>query len=337
MTALVAELCREKRPDVLQIEYTHLAPLRHSAPEVPAILVEHDVTFTLYEQVARLCQTRAARQEYRRWLRFERQWLRQYDAVWTVSDQDFTAAVSEGSRAETTFVIPNGVDTERFAPGEQAVWGPEILYVGSFRHFPNVVAFERLCNEIMPRVWQTHGNARLRVIAGTEPEKYWSRFMGRRSFGHLDSRIRIHGFVEDLRPFYRKACVVVAPLAISAGTNIKVLEAMACGKALVATSVGCKGLNLTDGHDIIVRDDWTEFAQSVSDLLTNESLGRILGTRARRTAASRFSWRKIADDAYASYEIVARASDLVRVPGTRTSLARGAALQCDRSADVRVG
>jgi glycosyltransferase involved in cell wall biosynthesis len=305
MSALVAEICHEKRPDILQIEYTQLAPLRRVAPGIPAILVEHDVTFGLYEQVAQTCGTRAARRDYRSWLRFERQWLSAYDAVWTVCDQDLTTAVLAGSHAGTTFVVANGIDTERFVPGAQCEAQAEILYVGSFRHFPNIIAFENLLTEIMPRVWRHNTDVRLQVIAGSEPEKHWSGFMGRRRQFDFDARIRVLGFVEDLRPFYQRAGVVVAPLTVSAGTNIKVLEAMACGKALVTTSIGCRGLSLRDGHDALIRDDWDGFAEAVTRALTDERLARKIGAEARCTAESRFDWRKIADSAYASYASLA--------------------------------
>jgi glycosyltransferase involved in cell wall biosynthesis len=214
-------------------------------------------------------------------------------------------AILAGSHVGATFVVGNGVDTERFVPDTQPTTEPQILYVGSFRHFPNVVAFEKLLNEIMPRVWRRHVGVRLQVIAGSEPERYWSDSMGCRTPLDFDARIRVHGFVEDLRPFYRRTRVVVAPLAVSAGTNIKVLEAMACGKALVTTSVGCQGLNLRDGYEAMIRDDWDGFAEAVARVLTDETLARNLGAAARRTAESRFDWRRIADTAYASYASVA--------------------------------
>jgi len=305
MEALLAELDREKRPDIVQIEYTQLAPLRRVLPTTPAILVEHDVTFGLYEQVAERCRTRAARQDYDAWLRFERYWLRAYDAVWTVSDQDLRMAVTAGSHAGRTFVVANGVDCEWFVPDTQRAAEPEILYVGSFRHFPNVMGFEKLLNEIMPRVWRQNPGVRLQVIAGSEPRKYWQSFRGDGGPLDFDPRIRVHGFVEDLRPFYRRAGLVVAPLAVSAGTNIKVLEAMACGKALVTTSVGCRGLSLSDGYEALIRDDWKGFADAVTGGLRDERLARNLGAEARRAAKSRFDWRRIADSAYASYASVA--------------------------------
>jgi glycosyltransferase involved in cell wall biosynthesis len=302
LRALIADVSRKWKPDLVQIEYTHLAAFRDSAPDVPAILVEHDLTFSLYRQLAENRPSRAARREYERWLAFEQGWLGAYDGVWTVCEDDRHAAIRGGGRrADRTFTVPNGVDIGRFVPCEEPTPEPEIFYVGSFRHVPNVLGFEILRREIMPRVWSSFPNARLRVVAGPQHEWFWRKFSRRDAPESFDRRIEIHGFVEDLRPLYARAAVVVAPLEVSAGTNIKVLEAMACGKALVTTPAGCAGLGLQDGYDALIRVDWADFARSVCDLLSEAALRRHIGAQARRTAEQRFSWTAIADHAYQSY------------------------------------
>ena len=104
-----------------------------------------------------------------------------------------------------------------------------------------------------------------------------------------------------LGPLYARASVVVSPLPISSGTNIKVLEAMACGKAIVSTPMGCAGLDLCDGHDVFIRRDWDNFAQALCQLLCDEALRREIGGHARRTAEQRFPWNDIAERAHGSY------------------------------------
>src|SRR4029077_10408354 len=104
-------LIAERKPDLLQIEFTHLAHFRDAAPETPAILVEHDLTFTLYRQFAERAASHAARREYERWLSFERHWMPRYDAVWTMSDDDCRQAATEGANAA---MVAIGVDIERF-------------------------------------------------------------------------------------------------------------------------------------------------------------------------------------------------------------------------------
>ena len=245
--------------------------MRDAAPEVPAILVEHDLTFSLYRQLAEQPDAGpAARREYQRWLDFERHWLGSYDGVWTVSADDRDSAIREGRRsADRTFTVPNGVDVQRFVPCEEPTARPEIFYVGSFRHLPNVLGFQKLREEVMPRVWSRFPEARLRVVAGPQHESFWNRFAPGAARDTFDSRIEMHGFVEDLRPLYARASVVVVPLEVSAGTNIKVLEAMACGKAVVTTPIGCAGLDLEDRYDACIAADWAAFAASVAELLAD--------------------------------------------------------------------
>ena len=122
-----------------------------------------------------------------------------------------------------------------------------------------------------------------------------------RVFVEVGPKKALHGFVEDLRPLYGSAAVVVVPLEVSAGTNIKVLEAMACGKPVVTTPVGCAGLGLRDGVDAVIRPSSESFAAAVCDLLSDLEACRRIGARARATAEERFSWIAIAAGAYQSY------------------------------------
>jgi glycosyltransferase involved in cell wall biosynthesis len=300
MSALIAKLCAGGKADLLQVEFTHLAHFREAAPRTPAILVEHDLTFTLYRQFAERNPGKASWREYEEWLAYERQWMARYDAVWTMSEEDRNQAVAEGAPADRTVMVANGVDLARFTPmpGAEEL---EVFYVGSFRHLPNIIGFEKLRHEVMPIVWRRFGAARLRVVAGPDPERYWREFQHRDYPRDLDSRIAMHGFVEDLRPLYAKAAVVVVPLEVSAGTNIKVMEAMACGRAVVSTPVGCAGLGLVDGHDALIRSTAEEFAAAICDLLGDRVRRNNIAAEARCTVERRFSWEAIAEHAYSSY------------------------------------
>jgi glycosyltransferase involved in cell wall biosynthesis len=300
LRALIGEVCRREQPDLLQIEFTHMAGYRDAAPDVPAILVEHDLTFDLYCQLAESNPSKEAWDEYQRWLEFERHWLAIYDGIWTVSEEDRQRATMGGGDAERTFVVPNGVDVRRFTPLSENTDAPELFYVGSFRHLPNILAFQKLCQEVMPRVWARIPNARLGVVAGPRHEFFWDTFAKGVPLD-ADERVQLHGFVEDLRPLYARAGVVVAPLEVSAGTNIKVLEAMACGKVVVSTPVGCAGLELRDGEEAFIREDWAGFAEAVCAVLSDAELRGRMGEAARWKAEERFSWSSIADRAYESY------------------------------------
>jgi glycosyltransferase involved in cell wall biosynthesis len=303
LRAAIADLCREWQPDLVQFEYTQTAALKDAAQGIPAILVEHDITYSLYRQLADVERTAKSRGEYRRWFDFENRALAEFEAVWTVSDTDRDLAVESAPRpAARTFTIANGVDTARFLPTPEPDGPPEVLYVGSFRHLPNILAFEHLRSEIMPTVWQRFPDAILRVVAGPRHRYFWERFDAKSQQRPLDTRIHLHDFVEDLRPLYAAATVVAIPLQVSAGTSIKVMEAMACGRAIVSTQTGCAGLDLADGKDLLIRDDSADFAGALCDLLSDRTRRQMLGAQARQTVEARFSWAAIAEAAWQSYQ-----------------------------------
>jgi glycosyltransferase involved in cell wall biosynthesis len=192
------------------------------------------------------------------------------------------------------------VDLRRFQPLPRETEGQAILFVGSFRHLPNLLAFEAMRETIMPEVWTRFPGCALHVIAGPDHDK-WARSGGKGKLLAPDPRIRIQGFVEDVRPSYRECDVVAIPLPVSAGTNIKLMEAMACGRAIVSTPVGCQGLDLEDGADLLVSDIGLAFGEAIGLLLADGSLREQMAARARRTAEQRFDWDIIAREALISY------------------------------------
>ena len=213
-----------------------------------------------------------------------------------MSERDREIAIDHGALRRNTAVIPNGVDLRRFQPVRRQTMGRAILFVGSFRHLPNLLAFEALRESVMPHIWRECADVKLHVIAGPHYERAVAVARRQKLLAN-DPRITIQGFVEDVRPAYRESDVVVIPLPISAGTNIKLMEAMACGRAIVSTPVGCQGLDLADGYDLLIRHLGLEFGAAVARLLQDDELRRSIALRARQTAEMRFGWDRIAREA----------------------------------------
>jgi glycosyltransferase involved in cell wall biosynthesis len=237
--------------------------------------VEHDITYDLYAQMLAMEEDWENRRQYERWLRFERAAWRRVDRVVTMSDKD--RAIVPGS-----VVIPNGVDLERFRPTDRETEPRRLLFIGSFAHRPNVLAIEFFLREVFPHL----NGVTLHVIAGQRHTDYWDlRHPG----------VEVEGFVADVRPAYKRATLVVAPLIASAGTNIKIMEAMAMGKAIVSTPAGVHGLDeLTSGIDVVVEDDAEKMAPAITRLLDSPAARRILELQARRTAELHYGWDAIA-------------------------------------------
>ncbi len=301
MSALIRHFCLEHLVDMVQLEYTQMAEFRNDTGAIPVVLVEHDITFTLHRQLAELNHDLGVRREYERWLAFEREALQCSNTVWTMSGHDREIAVTFGATRGRTQVIPNGVDLRHFQPEPAPPGPPTVLFVGSFRHLPNLLAFAELREKVMPEVWRICPDTMLSVIAGPHYERATE---GREHLLLPDPRIQIQGFVADVRPAYAEATVVAIPLPVSAGTNIKLMEAMACGRVVVSTPAGCRGLGLTHGHELMIAELGDGFAEAVIELLANARLRTFIAAEARNTAQRRFGWDSIAREALESYSSV---------------------------------
>jgi ribosomal-protein-alanine acetyltransferase len=182
-------------------------------------------------------------------------------------------------------IIPNGVDVRRFHPQREDS-GKRILFVGSFRHFPNVVAFRWFLEQVWPLVKERVPDAHFVTIAGPTPELYYQH-------KSPDPQLELHGFVSDVRSFYASANLVVVPTQVSAGTNLKVLEALACERSVVSTTSGCAGLGLRHGTDVWIADDPEAFAEAIELLLKTESMRSNLAQNGRALVERVYDWHRI--------------------------------------------
>lgn len=280
MRSAIEKLRREEEIRLLQVEYTQLAPYGGD------ILVEHDVTQDLYRQVWDRTRTTPARWDWWRWRRFENRAVTRYARVVTMSDKDAALLATSNTRT-----IANGVDLDRYRPGPERP-GRRFLFIGSFRHFPNVVAYRYLVEEIWPLVRRAMSDAELIVVAGPDPKLHWANFTGTTMLD-VPPGVRLLEFVADVRPLYDGTNVVLVPTRESAGTNIKVLEAMAMKRAVVSTASGCAGLGLKHGRSVWIADSAESFAAGIRTLCTDAGLRRQIAAAARRTAEQRFGWDRL--------------------------------------------
>ncbi len=267
--------------ELLQVEYTQLAEYGGD------VLVEHDVTFDLFGQILRRNRTLSAWWDFFRWRRFETIAAAQYRRVIVMSKKD---SLLLGTQCA---VIENGVDFERFrAEPEQP--GERLLFIGSFRHFPNVAAYRFFVEDVWPLVRDRFPNAQVTVVCGPDHLQYWRAFTDTPE-PVADGRIRLLGFVADVRPLYAEANVVLVPTPVSAGTNVKVLEAMAMQRAVVSTSSGSAGLGLEPGKSVLIGDTPEDFAKAIAALLADPARRRAIAMAAYEYAVRQFDWRSIGE------------------------------------------
>lgn len=284
MLAALARICAEYKIEALQVEYTMLAPYRGD------VLIEHDVTFALYRQIrdraTSLATRLAARWDHWRWQRFERKWIRRYRKVVVMSEQDRTLL-----DAPNVAVIPNGVDLARFTPEIERP-GERLLFIGSFRHFPNIVAYRFFVEQVWPILRKCSSQITFTTVAGPDPLLYWREHTGLPSILQ-DDRIQLLEFVSDVRPLYIEANLAIVPTLVSAGTNLKVLEALAMDRAVVSTPSGCAGLGLEHGVNVWIAESPEDFARAIQTLLADPALRHSIAAAGRLHVERHYDWRQI--------------------------------------------
>lgn len=220
--------------------------------------------------------------EHRLLERFEAKVLKRFEESWMVSDADLSGArgLCEGARLR---YVPNVVDVSavRSLDGGSLA-SRQAVFVASFSYEPNRVALAFLVEEVMPRVWSLLPDARLAVVGS-----------GLEGPVSSDPRIELRGFVDDLRAEYANSSCAVVPLLQGGGSPLKLIEALAYGVPVVATSRAVAGLRLHDGQDCLIADGAEEFATRLATVLRNGAAE--IARRGRELVQRRYSIETLID------------------------------------------
>jgi polysaccharide biosynthesis protein PslH len=295
MQRALDRVLRAKRFDLVNLEFSFLGEcaLRQAPPNerLPRLVVDsHNIDYELARQYARAGR-RLAHRLYAEanWRKLRREELRTYrdaDGVYLCSAEDERRLLDVIPAARTA-VIPNAADVEYYQPrsGDPPADGRTVVFFGLLDYAPNVDGAMYFVQKIWPGVAEAHPEARLKIIGNRAP----------RSLQLLAGpRVELTGFVPDLRPHLAGAAAVVVPLRLGGGTRLKIVEAMAMGKAIVSTTLGAEGIDAIPGRDLLIEDQPQAFANAVNRLLGDRELAARIGQAARSLAVERYSWSGVA-------------------------------------------
>jgi glycosyltransferase involved in cell wall biosynthesis len=182
-------------------------------------------------------------------------------------------------------VVANGVDCAAIRPRDGDGRGGPVLFVGSMDYAPNVDGARVLIEEIAPRL--SHPEVRIALVGALPPARL------RAAAAAAPVAVEVIGRVAQIAPWFASSRLLAVPLRIGGGTRLKILEAMAHGLPVVTTSIGCAGLDVQHGRDVLIADDPEQFASWVDRLLADDALARELAQRARQTVERCYDWRAI--------------------------------------------
>jgi sugar transferase (PEP-CTERM/EpsH1 system associated) len=277
--------------DVVQIEHSRMALYRETLPRPvrsKSILMFHNF---ISQQDKRLSQIE------RRWVnklrplvnsmamrRWEPRYAEKFDRCTTVSTVDRDLLLNANPRLHVD-VIPNGVDIQKYEPLPAPSAAPSLLFVGNMGYPPGADAAVYFCQEILPLIRRQLSATELWIV-GRMPRPEVRQLNG--------DGVHVAGQVDDVIPYYRQSAVCVVPLRAGGGTRLKILEAMALGRPVVSTTIGCEGLDVVDAQHLLIADTPRQFAEQTLRLLTDRQLYQRLSAQGRQLVEDRYDWDKIA-------------------------------------------
>jgi glycosyltransferase involved in cell wall biosynthesis len=282
-------LLREEHWDVVQCEWTpYMHFIRNDTP-CPVLIATHNVEYQIWQRRAShdpnvlgklFFYLQAIKMRH-----FEKIALKRAASVTAVSTVDARMMAAWG--VKNIGVVSNGIDvgTYREIGGTEAE--NEVLSISSLDWYPNVDAIDFFLRAAWPIIRREQPQAIFRVIGRNPPEELRKRL-------ESTAGVVFHGEVADLRPFLEKASVVVVPLRIGGGSRLKILEALAAGKAVVSTTVGAEGLELTPGVHLKIADKPEDFARTTVELLRSPVNRKGLADAGRSYVQQQYDWDKIA-------------------------------------------
>ncbi|HZU15482.1 MAG TPA: glycosyltransferase [Candidatus Dormibacteraeota bacterium] len=281
----IDRLLAEEGADVVLVEGSHLARFRFG-DRVPVVLDEHNLEYELLERTYRTERSPLrrgfARVEYLKFRKEEQAAWRAASWVVVTSERERQLIRESGCPTPST-VVPNGVDLEYLTPSPGSE-PDRLLFTGRISYRPNTDAVLHFARHVLPLIRRRRPEVVFTVVGAGAPAEV------RRLAG---PRLRLTGEVADVRPYWRRSAVVVAPIRFGGGTRLKIVEAMAMGRPVVSTSLGCEGLEVTPGEHLLVADSPRDFAEAVVRLLEDRGLREELGRRGRRLVEERYDWRRL--------------------------------------------
>lgn len=287
--------------DVLHVEHLRGAVLADGVRDIPRVWDSVDSIAFLFEQSSRLAprlrQRLIARLDLGRTRHFEARAPSHFDRTLVTSPADAQALARLAVQPidDRIEVVPNGVDLDYFTPGDaDGDRPPAILFSGKMSYHANGAAALYLAREIMPRIWAQCPETQL-LIVGKDPTA------AVRALSE-DTRVTVTGTVDDVRPYFRRATLSLAPMLYGAGIQNKVLEAMASGVPVVATPTVCNSLKVIPDQDILLGDVPDQLAAHAVRILKDPLLRRGLSRAGRQYVERHHCWADIVRRLVSIYE-----------------------------------
>ena len=287
MARMVTRQLMVGKPDLVVATQIGTAPYVHNPSPVPTVFEELE-TSVIKDAVKRAEGVPARVRNWLTWAKLRHyvaNLVQRFDACTVASAQELDNLRQIAPGYQRAHVLPNGVDVDHYRPSAAVPEPNTLIYNGALTFRANYDAIAWFVADILPRVQAEVPQATLRVTGSTQGV----------DIDRLSTcpGVKFTGYLDDIRPAVASSWICAVPLRVGGGTRLKILEAMALGTPVVATSKGAEGLAVTPEQDILIADNPAEFARQTVRLLRDGELRQRLAENGRRLVERSYSWTEI--------------------------------------------
>jgi len=275
------------KPDVVQLDFLIMTEYVKHIKNVPVFYTEHDMGLLDFNQSFhdRDLDDNKRFFEWKKLVQYEKKILDFFTSVIVLTERDKGLIENLNSNIKAT-IIPTGVDTEFYKPNDCTDKEKSLVFVGHYKHFPNLDAIVYFVKNIYPKVIEKISNIKLYIVGSG---------VTKRVEDLKNNNIIVTGEVEDIRQYLKRPNIFVAPVRLGGGIKGKVLEAMAMGVPVVATKEAVSGIDYSIGEFALISDDPKVFAENIIKLYNDGSIYNTLSVNSRKIVENNYNWKKIAE------------------------------------------
>lgn len=300
-SAAIRTILKREKFDYVHFDTISLAPFKELCANLPTSLDHHNIESHMLIRRASKESNWLKKlyfyQEGKRLEKYEKLYCPQFTFNFTCSDVDSQRLrdITPDSQVHT---VPNGVDITYFTPEPPATKQDRLIFAGTMNWYPNIEAVNFITEKIWPGLKNKHPNTGFDLIGANPPAQLIE-------LSRQDPDFSTHGFVDDVRPYFRQAKCYVCPIKDGGGTKLKILDALAMGMAIIADPIACEGIDVSNHKNVIFAETPEQYVDAILKVLSDDELREGLEQKARTLATDKYSYRmigKLLSELYEHYQ-----------------------------------
>ena len=294
------ELLQDNQYDIVHLESLFMTPYISTIrkySDARIILRSHNLEHLIWERLASATENRAKKMYLKhlasKLKKYEQRTINEVDGIAAISRED-TQRFKKFDCHKPIVTIPFGVDIDGYPfSGKVSENANQLFHIGAMNWEPNKEGVNWFIDDIWPKLKK-------------EPLQFHlaGRYMPEYLKALSSDKFIVHGEVPSVTEFMGAHDIMLVPLLSGSGIRIKIIEGMACGKAIISTGVGAEGINYTDGENILIADTAAEITKAVKSLIQNPEKVRKIGASARKLIEKEYSNRQIIQNLIDFYKTV---------------------------------